>query len=113
MVETQRVVEWVQRLVRIPSVGPANAGPRSGIVDEGRIAAQTAAWFEAHGGEVEQEDVHPGRRNTYGLWRGQNDRWIAAGRILGVDGDETFEQADEATDVGLRAQSTFPRAATS
>ena len=36
MVETQRIVEWLQRLVRIPSVGPRNAGPRSGAIDEGR-----------------------------------------------------------------------------
>ena len=38
---------------------------------------------------------------------------FAARRILGVDGDEPFEQADEAADIGLHAHSTFPRAATS
>src|ERR1700722_5008185 len=77
MVETQRIVEWLQRLVHIPSVGPRNAGPRSGAIDEGRIAAQVAIWFETPGGEVEREDVYPGRPNTYGIWRGQCDRWIA------------------------------------
>ena len=83
MVETQRIVEWLQRLVRIPSVGARNAGPRSGAINEGQIAAQASAWFEALGGGVEREDVYPGRPNTYGVWRGQTDRWIAVdGRIL-------------------------------
>ena len=64
MVETRRIVEWLQRLVRIPSVGPGNAGPRSGAIDERRIAAQAATWLEALGGKVESEDVYPGRPNT-------------------------------------------------
>jgi hypothetical protein len=48
-------------LVHIPSAGPRNAGLRSGAIDERRIAAQMATWFEALGGEVEREDVRPGR----------------------------------------------------
>ena len=64
MVERQRIVEWLQRPVRIPSVGPRNAGPRSGAIDEGRIAAQAATWLEALGGKVVSEDVYPGRPNT-------------------------------------------------
>ena len=90
MVETRRIVEWVQRLVQIPSVGPGNAGPRSGAVDEGRIAAQVAAWFEALGGLVEREDVYPGRPNTYGLWRGRTDRWIAVDVHIDTVGVETI-----------------------
>ncbi|MBV8285669.1 MAG: M20/M25/M40 family metallo-hydrolase [Hyphomicrobiales bacterium] len=90
MVETSRIVEWLQRLVRIPSVGPRNAGPRSGAIDEGRIAAQVAAWFEALGGEVEREDVYPGRPNTYGSWRGQSDRWIAVDVHVDTVGVETM-----------------------
>ena len=64
MIEKQRVVKWLQRLVHMPSVGPRNVGLRSGAIDEGRIAAQVATWFEALGGEVEREDVYPGRPNT-------------------------------------------------
>jgi acetylornithine deacetylase/succinyl-diaminopimelate desuccinylase-like protein len=64
-------------LVRIPSVGPRNARPPFGAIDEGRIAAQEATWFEAFGGEVEREDVYPRRPNTCGIWRGLADRWIA------------------------------------
>jgi succinyl-diaminopimelate desuccinylase len=90
MVETQRIVEWLQRLVRIPSVGPRNAGLRSGATDEGRIAAQAATWFEALGGEVEREDVYPGRPNTYGVWRGRTDRWIAVDVHLDTVGVETM-----------------------
>ena len=54
--------------------------------------------------EAEAVELGSEQRRGFGL---------AARRILGVDGDETFEQADEATDIGLRAHSTFPRAATS
>jgi acetylornithine deacetylase/succinyl-diaminopimelate desuccinylase-like protein len=90
MVETQRIVEWLQRLVHIPSVGPRNAGPRSGAIDEGRIAAQVAIWFETLGGEVEREDVYPGRPNTYGIWRGQSDRWIAVDVHIDTVGIETM-----------------------
>lgn len=90
MVETQRIVEWLHRLVHIPSVGPRNAGPRSGAIGEGRIAAQAAAWFEALGGEVERADVYPGRPNTYGVWRGQTDRWIAVDVHIDTVGVETM-----------------------
>lgn len=90
MVETSRVVEWLQRLVRIPSVGPGNAGLRSGAIDESRIAAQVATWFEALRGAVEREDVYPGRPNTYGVWRGQTDRWIAVDVHIDTVGVETM-----------------------
>ncbi len=90
MVETQRVIEWLQQLVQIPSVGPDNVGPRSGQIDEGRIAAQVAAWFAALGAEVEQEEVYAGRPNTYGLWRGSSDRWIAVDVHIDTVGVETM-----------------------
>ncbi len=90
MVETQRVIEWLQRLVQIPSVGPVNVGPRSGKINEGWIAAQVAEWFEALGGEVEQDDVFPGRPNTYGIWRGSSDRWIAVDVHIDTVGIETM-----------------------
>jgi acetylornithine deacetylase/succinyl-diaminopimelate desuccinylase-like protein len=90
MIGTERIVEWLQRLVQIPSVGPANAGPRSGPCDESRIAAQVTEWFRAFGGEVEQEDVFPGRPNTYGIWRGQTNRWIAVDVHIDTVGVETM-----------------------
>lgn len=70
--------EWLTRLVRIPSVSPAHAGPRAGVPGEGAIAAKVASWFAEFGGEVIQEDFQPGRPNTYGVWRNPaSDRWIA------------------------------------
>ena len=90
MVVTERIVDWLQRLVQIPSVGPANAGSRSGPCDESQIAAQVAEWFRAFGGEVKQEDVFPGRPNTYGIWRGQTNRWIAVDVHIDTVGVETM-----------------------
>ena len=77
MIETQRIVEWLQRLVHIPSVVRRNAKVRSGAIDEGRIAAQVAIWFDALGGEVEREDVYPGRPNTYGIWQAPRMRRLS------------------------------------
>ena len=90
MVETERIIEWLRRLVQIPSVGPANAGARSGKCDESQIAARVTEWFRAFGGEVEQEDVSPGRPNTYGIWRGQTNRWIAVDVHIDTVGVETM-----------------------
>lgn len=77
MVNGQRIAEWLSRLVQIPSVTPAQAGPRAGVPGEARIAAQIADWFREFGGEVETQEVLPGRPNTYGLWNNGSDRWIA------------------------------------
>ncbi|MBK8025849.1 MAG: M20/M25/M40 family metallo-hydrolase [Chloroflexi bacterium] len=91
MVETQRIVEWLTQLVQIPSVGPANAGARSGPCSEARLAEQVAAWFRAFGGHVEQEEVFPGRPNVYGVWRGAGDRWLAVDAHLDTVSVETME----------------------
>ncbi|MCB0113573.1 MAG: M20/M25/M40 family metallo-hydrolase [Caldilineaceae bacterium] len=73
------LASWLARLVQIPSVAPAYAGPHSGEVGEGRIAAALAEWFGALGGEVHVHEALPGRPNVYGLWRGES------GRLLAVD----------------------------
>jgi acetylornithine deacetylase/succinyl-diaminopimelate desuccinylase-like protein len=39
---------------------------------------------------VEQEDVSPGRPNTYGIWRGQTNRWIALDVHIDTVGVETM-----------------------
>ena len=77
MIEQARLIDWLSRLVRIPSVTPAHAAGRTEIAGEGRFAAQLAAWFEQFGGTVVTEDVFPDRPNVYAIWRGQADRWIA------------------------------------
>ena len=90
MIATHRIVEWLTRLVQIPSVGPANAGPRSGTCSEARYAEQVAGWFTQLGAAVEAEDVYPGRPNIYGVWSGTSDRWLAVDVHLDTVGVETM-----------------------
>lgn len=91
MVETHNIVEWLSRLVQIPAVGPANAGPRSGVPGEARLAQQLSAWFQAYGATVVQEDVFPNRPNVYAIWRGTSDRWLAIDIHMDTVGVETME----------------------
>src|ERR1041385_2434445 len=77
MVTGERIAEWLSRLVRIPSVTPVQAGPRAGVPGEACIAEQVARWFAEFGGEVEREEVFPGRPNLYAIWRGRTERWAA------------------------------------
>ncbi|MCB0225751.1 MAG: M20/M25/M40 family metallo-hydrolase, partial [Anaerolineae bacterium] len=72
-----RCAEWLSQLVQIPSVNPTQAGPHSGPPGEGSLATRLIEWFAQFGAEIHTEEVHPGRSNVYGLWRGQTDRWIA------------------------------------
>lgn len=77
MIDTNRIVEWLQQIVQIPTVSPAQAGDRTDISGEARLATKIAGWFEAFGAEVQAEEVLPNRPNVYGIWRGQSDRWLA------------------------------------
>lgn len=72
-----RAADWLARLVQIPSVTPAQAGPRSGPPGEAAIAAQIATWFQQFGGEVMIDPVLPDRPSVYGIWRGTTDTWVA------------------------------------
>ena len=75
--QTERIVDWLSQMVQIPSVNPVQQGPRAGVAGEKAMAEFLAARFRELGGEVEVEDVLPGRPNVYGIWRGQTDRWVA------------------------------------
>ena len=77
MVETSHIVDWLSRLVQIPSVTPAHAAGQEDIAGEARLAAQVETWFRSFGAEVQREEVFPKRPNVYGLWRGQSDTWLA------------------------------------
>jgi acetylornithine deacetylase/succinyl-diaminopimelate desuccinylase-like protein len=77
MIDGNVLAGWLSRLVQIPSVSPAQAGPRAGTPGEGQLAAGVARWFREFGGEVHTEEVLPGRPNVYGIWRGRSDRWAA------------------------------------
>lgn len=78
MISSDRMAEWLSKLVQIPSVSPDQAGPRAGTPGEARLAETISGWFQDLGGhEVHVEEVQPGRPNVYGIWRGQSDRWVA------------------------------------
>lgn len=77
MLLTTHAVDWLSRLVQIPSVTPVQAGGDSAIAGEAHIAQAVADWFWQLGGEVHIEEVLPGRPNVYGLWRGRSDTWVA------------------------------------
>jgi acetylornithine deacetylase/succinyl-diaminopimelate desuccinylase-like protein len=74
---SQSIATWLSRLVQIPSVSPAQAGPRAGEPGEGRLAGEVARWFGALGGQVQIDEALAGRPNVFGLWAGRNDRWLA------------------------------------
>lgn len=77
MIDPNILAGWLSRLVQIPSVNPSQAGPKAGPTGEARLAAAVAGWFEAFGGQVQTQEVYPGRPNVYAIWRGQTARWAA------------------------------------
>jgi acetylornithine deacetylase/succinyl-diaminopimelate desuccinylase-like protein len=88
MILGDRLAAWLSRLVRIPSVSPDQAGPRSGAPGEARLAEEVAAWFREFGAEVVSQEVLPSRPNVYGLWRGRSTRWAAVDVHLDTAGVE-------------------------
>lgn len=88
MIPGNRLAEWLSRIVKIPSVNPAQAGPHAGTPGEGQLAAQLAKWFEELGGEVHTEEVLSGRPNVYAIWRGRSDRWAAVDTHMDTVGVE-------------------------
>lgn len=65
---SERLAEWVSRFVRVPSVNPLHAGPKSGEPGERAMAeavADAAAGLGA--GEVVLDDVIDGRPNVYAV----------------------------------------------
>jgi acetylornithine deacetylase/succinyl-diaminopimelate desuccinylase-like protein len=83
-----RIAEWLSRLVKIPSVAPAQAGPRAGVPGEARLATELAGYFRELGGQVFSEEALPGRPNIYGLWRGSSSRWVAVDAHMDTVGVE-------------------------
>ena len=77
MIDSPQIAKWLSRLVQIPSVTPDQGGPRAGETGEAKLAAQIAGWFQDLGGTVRQQAVLPNRANTYGVWHGTSDQWLA------------------------------------
>ena len=76
MSTSHEIANWLSRLIRIPSVSPAQAGPRAGVIGEAAIANQLAKWFQAFGAQVVLEEVLPNRPNVYAIWRSASDYWL-------------------------------------
>lgn len=77
MVSGEAVAAWLTRLVQIPSVNPAQAGPRAGTPGEAALAEALQGWFLELGGEVRRDEVLPHRWNLYATWPGATDAWAA------------------------------------
>lgn len=73
----QNAAEWLSQLIKVPSVTPAQAGPRSGEAGESKLAHAIAATFRKLGADVAIEEVLPNRPNVYGLWPGNSEEFVA------------------------------------
>jgi acetylornithine deacetylase/succinyl-diaminopimelate desuccinylase-like protein len=76
MMTSNKLAEWLSRVVQIPSVNPSHASTPE-ISGEGRLATQLVEWFSAFGGQVYTEEIYPNRPSVYAIWKGKTDRWVA------------------------------------
>lgn len=70
------LAQRVGELVRIPSVNPLQAGPRSGDGAEVALSEWMATRTADMGAEVTVHDVLDGRQNVYARFEGASDRQI-------------------------------------
>lgn len=70
------IAERVGTLVRIPSVNPLQAGPRSGHDGERALSSWLADQADALGAEVTVDEVVDGRANVYARFEGSTDRTV-------------------------------------
>ena len=70
------LAERVGDLVRIPSVNPLQAGPKSGSDGERDISAWLADQADQLGAQVTVDDIIDGRNNVYARFQGQTDRVV-------------------------------------
>ncbi|MDA3039981.1 MAG: M20/M25/M40 family metallo-hydrolase [Actinomycetota bacterium] len=70
------IAERVGALVRIPSVNPLQAGPRSGSDGERAISSWLADQADALGADVTVDEVVDGRCNVYARFAGTTDRSV-------------------------------------
>ncbi len=70
-VTAEQLAERVGELVRIPSVNPLQAGPKSGDDGERSVSAWLADQADALGADVTVDDILDGRANVYASFEGQ------------------------------------------
>lgn len=75
--EGTELADWVARFVRIPSVNPAQAGPRAGEPGEAAVADALATLAADLGADVTLDEVLPGRHNVYARFEGSSERTVA------------------------------------
>ncbi|MEM7095741.1 MAG: M20/M25/M40 family metallo-hydrolase [Actinomycetota bacterium] len=88
MTEPLTLAERVGDLVRIPSVNPLQAGPKSGLDGERSLSAWMADRADAMGAEVVTDDVEDGRSNVYARFPGESDRVVTVDVHLDTVGVE-------------------------
>ncbi|MCP5025382.1 MAG: M20 family metallopeptidase [Actinomycetia bacterium] len=93
---TMSIAERVGELVRIPSVNPLQAGPKSGDGGERALSAWMADRAEAMGADVTVDEIEDGRANVYARFEGDSDRAVTVDIHLDTVGvehmtDEPFD----------------------
>ena len=82
------IAERVGDLVRIPSVNPLQAGPKSGDDGEREISTWLADRADAMGADVTSHDIIDGRSNVYARFAGESDRVVTVDVHLDTVGVE-------------------------
>lgn len=82
------LAEAVGRFVRLPSVNPAQAGPRAGQPGEAAVAAALAEAAADLGAEVVLDEVFADRPNVYARFDGTDGRVVAVDVHLDTVGVE-------------------------
>lgn len=83
-----RIVERVIEAVRIPSVNPMQAGPRSGDNGERSMSTWLAERAADLGADVVEDPVIDGRNNVYATFPGRSDRSVTVDVHLDTVGVE-------------------------
>jgi len=76
LISTATIADRVADLVRIPSVNPLQAGPKSGSDGEVAMSHWLANRAEELGAEVTVDEVLDGRNNVYARFQGESDRVV-------------------------------------
>ncbi len=74
---TLDMAKLLQEIVRIPSVNPLQAGPKSGDGGETALAEWMAGRTADLGAKITFDEALPGRPNVYARFEGSTDRAIA------------------------------------
>ncbi|MGI9623458.1 MAG: M20/M25/M40 family metallo-hydrolase [Acidimicrobiales bacterium] len=85
---SQSIAERVAELVRIPSVNPLQAGPRSGDGAETPLVEWMADRCTSMGADVTLDEVVGGRSNVYARFEGESDKALTVDVHLDTVGVE-------------------------